>query len=105
MAAGTEGVGGRSRVQVQASFTAQPQGHVRAHLPTHGALPLTGAGWRCPPGASWTLVLAVAPVVVAVDMTAVDVDPGLLLVHDLALRQAGKGQRVEANWTLGPGGI
>lgn len=42
---------------------------------------------------------------VAVYMPTVDVDPGLLLVDDLALGQAGEGQGVEAHRTLGPGSV
>lgn len=105
MAAGAESVCGWPGIQVQSSLTAQPQRHIGAHSPTHRALPLSSAGWCCAPGASGTLVLAVAPVVVAMYMAAIDVDPGLFLVNDLALGQTGEGQSVEAHGTLGPGGI
>lgn len=105
MAAGAESVSGRPGIQVQPSLTAQPQRHIGAYSPAHGALPLPSAGWCCAPGAGRTLLLAVAPVVVAVYMAAVDIDPGLLLVNDLALSQTGKGQSVEAHRTLGPGGV
>lgn len=42
---------------------------------------------------------------VPVYVTTVDVDPGLFLVDDFPLCQAGKGQGVEANGALGPGGV
>lgn len=105
MAAGAESVSGWPGIQVQSSLTAQPQRHVGTHSPAHGALPLPSAGWCCAPRAGGTLVLAVAPVVVPMYMATIDVDPGLLLVNDLALGQAGKGQGVEAHGTLGPGSI
>lgn len=105
MATGTESVSGRPGIQVQSSLTAQPQWHVGAHPPAHGALPFPSAGWCCAPRASGTLVLAVAPVVVAVYMAAIDVDPGLFLVNDLALGQTGEGQSVEAHRTLRSGGV
>ena len=105
MAAGAESVSGGPGVQVQSSLTAQPQGNIGAHSPAHGALPLPGAGGCGAPGSSRALLLAVAPVVVAVHVATVDVDPGLLLVHDFALGQTREGQRVEAHRTLGPGGV
>lgn len=103
MAAGAEGVSRRACVQVQSSLTAQPQRHIGAHSPAHGALPLPGAGWCRAPGAGGTLLLTIAPIVVAVYVAAVDVDPGLLLVDDLSLGQTREGQRIEAHGTLGPG--
>ncbi len=105
MAAGAESVSGRPGIQVQSSLTAQPQWHIGAHSPTHGALPIPGAGWCCAPGAGGTLLLAVAPVVVAMYVAAVDIDPGLLLINDLALGQTGESQGVEAHGTLGPSGV
>lgn len=102
VAAGAEGVGGRPGIQVQSPLAAQPQWHVGAHPAAHGALPLAGARGRRTTRAGGAFVLAVAPVVVAVHMAAVDVDPGLLLVHNLTLGQAGEGQRVEAHRTLRP---
>lgn len=105
MTTGAESVSGRPGVQVQSSLTAQPQRHIGAHPPAHGALPLPGAGWCRAPGSSGTLLLTVAPVVVAVYMATVDVDPGLLLVNNLTLGQTGEGQGVEAHRTLRAGGI
>lgn len=105
MATGAESMSRRPSVQVQSSLTAQPQRHIGAHSPAHGALPLPCAGWCCAPGAGGTLLLAVAPVVVAMHVATVDVDPGLLLVDNLALSQAGEGQSVEAHRTLWPGSI
>lgn len=52
-----------------------------------------------------SFVLAVAPVMVTVHVATVDIDPGLLLVNDLTLRQAGKGQGVEAHGALRPGSV
>lgn len=105
MAAGAESMSGWTSIQVQTSLTAQPQRHIGAHSPTHGTLPLTSAGWCCAPRAGWTLVLAVAPVVVAVYVAAVDIDPGLFLVDNLPLGQTREGQSVEAHRALGPGSI
>lgn len=90
-------------VQVQPPLTAQPQRHIGAHSPAHGTLPLPSAGRRCPPRAGGAFLLAVAPVVVSMYVTAVDVNPGLLLVDDLALSQTGEGQGVEAHRTLRAG--
>lgn len=105
MATGTESVGGRTRIKVQSALTAQPQGHIGAYSPAHGALPLPSAGRRRAPGAGGALLLAIAPVVVAVYVPAVDVNPGLFLVDNLALGQAGESQGVEADGTLRPGGV
>lgn len=105
MATGAESVSGRSSIQVQSTLTPQPQRDIGAHSPAHGALPLTGAGRRRAPWASRPLLLAVAPVVVAVYVAAVDIDPWLLLVNDLSLGQAGEGQGVEAHRALGPGSV
>lgn len=105
MTTGAESMSGWPGVQVQSSLTAQPQWHIGAHSPAHGALPFPGAGWCCAPWASRTLLLAVAPVVVAMHMATVDIDPGLLLVDNLTLSQAGESQGVEAHRTLWPGSI
>lgn len=105
MATGAESMSGRPGIQIQSSLTAQPQRHIGAHSPAHGALPLSGAGWCCASRADGTLVFAIAPVVVAVYVTAIDVDPGLLLVNDLTLGQTGEGQSVETHGTLRPGGV
>lgn len=105
MAAGAESVSGWPSIQVQSALTAQPQRHIGAHSPAHGALPLPGAGWCCAPRAGGTLFLAVAPVMVAMYVAAINVDPGLLLVNDLTLSQTWECQGVEAHWTLGSGCI
>lgn len=102
MTTGAESMSGWPSVQVQSPLTAQPQGHVGAYSSTHRALPLTCAGRCCASGAGGPFFFPVAPVVVAVYVTAVDINPGLLLVNNLALGQAGEGQRVEAHRTLRP---
>lgn len=102
---GAEGVSGGSSVQVQPSFTAQPQRHIRAHSPAHRALSFSSAGWCGSPWSGWAFLLAVAPVVVPVHVAAVHVDPGLLLVYNLPLGQTGEGQSVEAHGTLRTGRV
>lgn len=94
VSAGGEGVGGGPCVHVEARLAAQPEGHVGAHSPAHGALALVG--FR---------VAAVAPVVVAVHVAAAEVGPGLLLLHHLLAADAGEGQRVEPHRALRPGGV
>lgn len=101
----TESMRGWPSIQVQSTLTAKPQRHVGTYSPTHGALPLPSAGWCCAPWASRTFVLAVTPVVVAMYVTTVDVDPWLLLVNNLTLSQTGESQGVETHRTLGTGSI
>lgn len=96
--AGDEGVGGGLRVHVEAGLAAQPQRHVGAPRPAHGALSLltlrVHLGVTTPP-----------PAVVAVHVAAAQVGPGLLLVRDVFAAKAGEGQRVEADRTLRPPGV
>lgn len=92
MSAGVEGVSGRSRVHVEARLAAQPQRHVRAPGPAHGALP----------EAVLPLLAVVAPVVVAVHVAALQVHPRLLLVRRVLAAHGGEGQRVEAHGALRP---
>lgn len=96
--AGDEGVRGGLGVHVEARLAAQPQRHIGAPCPAHGALALL----------TLRLHLGVAPpppAVVAVHVAAAQVGPGLLLVQDVFATQAGKGQRVEAHGTLRPPGV
>lgn len=79
-------------VHVKPGLAAQPQRHVGANGSAHGALALVG--FR---------VAAVAPVVVAVHVAAVQVHPRLLFVYDIFSLHAGEGQGVEAHGALGPG--
>lgn len=89
-----EGVSGRPRVHVEGGLAAQPQWDVGPHHPAHGAFSL---GVGLPLG-------AVAPVVVAVDVAARQVDPRLLVLQrgegPTALH-AGEGEGVETHRALG----
>ena len=89
-----ERMSGRSCIYVKARLAAQPQGHVGAHSPAHGTLPLIGLR-----------VAPMAPVVIAVHVAAAEVCPGLVLLHHLFPVDAGEGQGVEPHWTLWPGRI
>ena len=86
-----ESVCGRSRVDIKTCLAAQPQGHVGAHSPAHGTLPLVGLR-----------VAAVAPVVVPVHVATAEVGPGLLLLHHFLPVDAGEGQGVEPHGALRP---
>jgi len=93
-----EGVRGRPRVHVEGRLAAQPQRHVGPDHPAHGTLPLRAG----------LLLRAVAPVVVAVDVAARQVDPRLLVLEvgeGAAALHAGEGERVEAHGALGPPGV
>ena len=97
---GAEGMSGWCGVQVERCLTAQPEGHVGAFCPAHGALAL--------PTLLRVLLLGVAvaaPPVVAVDVSAAQVGPRLLLVQDLLAPQAGEGECVEAHGALGATGV
>lgn len=96
--AGDEGVGGGLRVHIQPRLTAQPQRHVGAPRPAHGALSLLTLGLHL-------RVAAPPPAVVPVHVAAPQVGPGLLLVQDVFAAKAGEGQRVEAHRTLRPPGV
>lgn len=98
MTAGVKGVSGRGRVHVKARLAAQPQRHVRPFGSAHGTLPEAALP-------ALPLLAVVAPVVVAVHVTALEVDPGLLLVRCVFATHWGKGQRVEAHGTLRAGRI
>lgn len=98
MAAGVEGVSGRGRVDIKPRLAAQPQRHVRPFGSTHGTLPV-------PALPALPLLAVVAPVVVAVHVAALEVDPGLLLVWRVLAMHGGEGQRVEAHGTLRPGRV
>lgn len=98
MAAGVEGVSGRGRVDIKPRLGAQPQRHVRPFSSAHGTLPL-------PALAALPLLAVVAPVVVAVHVATLEVDPGLLLVRRVLAMHGGEGQRVEAHGALWAGRI
>lgn len=93
VAAGVKGVSGRGCVDIKARFAAQPQRHVRPFGSTHGALPV-------PAVPALPLLAVVAPVVVAVYVSALEVDPGLLLVRSVLAMHGGESQRVEAHGAL-----
>lgn len=95
---GVEGVSGRSRVNIETRLTAQPQRHIRAFRPAHGALPQTALP-------ALPLLAVVPPVVVTVHMAALQIDPGLLLVRSVLPPHGGEGQRVETNGALRPGRV
>lgn len=95
VAAGVKGVSGRGRVHVEARLAAQPQRHVRPFGSAHGTLAV-------PALPALALLAVVAPVVVAVHVAAVEVDPRLLLVRRVLAPHGGEGQRVEAHGALGP---
>lgn len=84
---------GRGRVHVKARLAAQPQRHVGPFGSAHGALPEAALP-------ALPLLAVVAPVVVAVHVAALEVDPGLLLVRRVFATHGGEGQRVEAHGTL-----
>lgn len=96
VATGVKGVSGRSGVYVKPRLAAQPQRHVRPFGSAHGTLPL-------PALPALPLLAVVAPVVVAVHVAALEVDPGLLLVRRVLATHGGEGQRVEAHGTLRAG--
>lgn len=98
VATGVKGVGGRGGVDVEPRLAAQPQRHVRPFGSTHGALPV-------PALPALPLLAVVAPVVVAVHVAALEVDPGLLLVRRVLAMHGGEGQRVEAHGTLRAGRV
>lgn len=92
VATGCKGMARWPRVQAEASLLAKPQGYIGPHKAAERTLALLGAPF--PPA---------APAVVAVDMTATDVDPWLLLVRRCATAGwTGEGQGAEAHWALGP---
>lgn len=93
MAAGVKGVSGRGCVDIKARLAAQPQRHVWPFGSTHGALPVSALP-------ALPLLAVVAPVVVAVYVSALEVDPGLLLVRRVLAMHGGEGQRVEAHRAL-----
>lgn len=93
MAAGVKGVSGRGCVHIKARFAAQPQRHVRPFGSTHRTLPV-------PALPALPLLTVVAPVVVAVYVSALEVDPGLLLVRGVLAMHGGERQRVEAHGAL-----
>lgn len=93
MTAWTEGVSGRSCINVKPCFTAQPQWHIGAACAAHWALALGPAACSTP----------FTPVVVPMHMAALQVRPGLLLSHGaLAPAHARECQCVEAHRTLWP---
>lgn len=93
VAAGSKGMAGRPRVQTEAGLLAEPQGHIGPHEAAEGTLAFLG-----------TLLPSAAPTMVAVDVAAADIDPGLLLVGcGAAPGRAGEGQGAEAYGALGPG--
>lgn len=98
MAAGVKGMSGRGGVYVKPRLAAQPQRHVRAFSSAHGTLPE-------PALPALPLLPVVAPVVVAVHVATLEVDPGLLLVRRVLATHGGEGQRVEAYGTLGAGRV
>lgn len=92
MATGRKGMAGWPRVQAEASLLAEPQGHIGPHEAAERTFTLLGAPFS-----------PAAPAVVAVDVAATDVDPGLLLVGGCtATGWTGEGQSAEAHGTLGP---
>lgn len=92
MSTGVEGVSGRSCVDVEARLTAQPQGHEGALRSTHGALPEPALPF----------LAVVAPVMVAVNMAALQIDPRLLLIRCILAAHGREGQGVEAHGALRP---
>ena len=95
---GDKGVSGGLCIQIESRLAAQPQRHIGALRPAHGALSLL----------TLRLHLGVAaspPAVVAVHMAATQVSPGLLLIQDVFAAQAGEGERIEAHRTLRPPGV
>lgn len=98
VAAGDEGVSGALGVYVEGRFAAQPQRHVGPLRSAHGTLPLLALRLHLgrPPA---------SPAVVAVDMSAAQVCPRLLLIQHVLASHAGEGQGVEADGALGPAGV
>lgn len=93
-----KGVCGRSCVHVEARLAAQPQRHVRAPSPTHGALPLLALLLHLG-------VPAPTPGVVTVHVAAAEVGPGLLLIQNVFASQARESECIEAHRALRPPGI
>ncbi len=109
--AGAERMCGGPRVQIQAPFAPEPEGHVGAHPSAHGTLSLSSGSRSCASAPGYRqrrrshFLFTKAPVVVAVHMATVHIDPGLFLVYGYTLCQAGKGECVETHGTLGTGGV
>jgi hypothetical protein len=92
MATGCKGMAGWPRVQAETSLLAKPQGHIGPHKAAERTLALLGAP-----------LPAATPAMIAVDVAATDVDPGLLLVRCCASTGwTGEGQSAEAHRALGP---
>lgn len=92
VATGCEGMAGRPRVQAEAGLLTQPQGHIGPHKTAERTLTLLGAP-----------LSPTAPAMVAVDVAATNVDPGLLFVGGRAATGwTGEGQSAEAHGALGP---
>lgn len=98
MATRVKGVSRWGSVDIKPRLTAQPQRYVRPFSPTHGTLPV-------PALPALPLLAVVAPVVVAVHVATLEVDPGLLLVRRVLAMHGGEGQCVEAHRTLRAGCI
>lgn len=98
MATRVKGVSRWGGVDIKPRFTAQPQRYVRPFSPTHGTLPV-------PALPALPLLAVVAPIVVAVHVATLEVDPGLLLVRRVLAMHGREGQRVEAHRTLRAGSI
>lgn len=93
MTTGVKGMSGWGSVHIEACLTAQPQRDVWALGPAHGALPE-------PALAPLPLLQVPAPVVVAVHVSAVQINPGLLLIRSVLASHGREGQSVEAHRTL-----
>lgn len=91
MTAGVKGMSGWGSVHIEARLTAQPQRNVWALGTAHRALPEP---------ASLSLFKVPAPVVVAVHVSAVQINPGLLLIRSVFASHGGEGQSVKAHRTL-----
>lgn len=83
VSARSESMSGRTSIHVKACFATQPQRHVGANGSAHRALPLVGF-----------CVTAMSPVVIAMNVTAAEVRPRLLLFHHIFAVDAGECQRV-----------
>lgn len=92
VATGCKGMAGWPRVQAEAGLLAKPKGHIGPHKAAERTFTFLGA--PLPPA---------APAVVAMDVPAADVDPGLLFVRcRAATGWAREGQSAEAHGALGP---
>jgi len=79
MSTGGESMSWRTSIHIKACFAAKPERHIGANGSAHRTFPLVGF-----------CVTAMSPVVIAMNMTAAEVCPRLLLFYHIFTVDAGK---------------